>query len=280
MDMNDFIFRGTKETNVISPEQQTALAASLRNRDNMGAIMALSGDRVVAPVGQQFQKDVSTQRQQGITNRYYQGMLEGNTEDRASRERIAAMNNRTRMAQIGSNERVRGNLNEKPWSPKQQDQMRYSLGILDSLNELKGSYKKEWESSIPGMGVFKKYAARVAPNATKALMGQGAIDFKAWFDDLDRSVEVIIKNKLFGSALTAAEIKTWKTLTIDPAANMQQIEAWYNRVIPKIEADLARQVRSTSVLYPRQVGALLGNPDPGQEDVGPDPEMYDVEDLE
>lgn len=107
MDINDYVF----SSGAVTPEQQRAIANSLRSRDNMGAIMALTGDPAAAPVGQQYMESAGKQLQQGLSHNYYQGMLKQSAENQRESSRhnralegLASQGNMLRMAvaQLGA----------------------------------------------------------------------------------------------------------------------------------------------------------------------------------
>jgi len=66
-DFNDTIF----SSRALSPEMSARIAASLRDRDQMGLILAMSGDKALSPAGTQMVNNTSAQRQQAINQEYY-----------------------------------------------------------------------------------------------------------------------------------------------------------------------------------------------------------------
>lgn len=266
-----YLTGSTPAANAIPPELQAQLAAQLRSQSGTGQIMALTGDRAVAPVGQEIMKSTDADKQRLINHRYYQGMLEQNKAEMESRERIAR-GNQAVMASRGQT--------EKPMRKDIKEGVQESLGYAQTLEELAGTYNPEWASKIPGWSNLRLTGARLAPD----IFGKEAQEFKNWIDTLDRFVETPYRHGFFGSALTPTEFERWKRITLDPNANAAQVDAWVKRNLNKMQIALKQNVAVAAYNYPKQTELLLGGMDPGvvmgqgqPEEVGEgDPLAYEV----
>lgn len=253
MDINDYVFGD----GVVTPEQQKMLAASLRHRDNMGAIMAASGDRAIAPVGNKYMDTANKGIQQGIQHNYYQGMLRETAKDRDARLKMAADSNRLGMAKIGALERtaaLRGQTSEKPMRQDIFKKLTDTKEAAFNLERLETKFNPKWTSPIPGMGPLKRAIAQYAP----VLATQDMEDFNDWFGDLDRTVEAGVRSNLFGAAFTATEAEIWKKLTVNPNGNQRQIVKWFERNKDFMKRRLQDTAAMASYNYPTQTARILG----------------------
>jgi hypothetical protein len=260
LDINDYVFGG----GVISPEQQKALADNLRSRDNMGAIMALTGDRAAAPVGQQFMQSAGVQRQQGVNHNYYQGMLRQSAADLEERKRANNLNYQANMARTAAASARQGG--EKRMDNNTREMLKEALELYSGFQDVKARFDPKFLSNVPLVGGLRRTMARKMPGLTAAV-DPSALEFQAWMSDLDRIVESPLRHQLFGSALTAPELKKWKELTVDPDASPQQVLAWFERNMPRAEKALQGYLDIAAYNYPEQTMLMqraLSNPDPGQ----------------
>lgn len=242
MDINDYVFGN----GVVTPEQQRAIAGSLRNRDNMGAIMALSGDRAVAPVGQEYMKTANKGIQQGLTHNYYQGMLRSSEADRQLRKTLADQATKLGYARLGTMRDIADKkTNLKPVPRGIADQIIGGASSLKTLQELSAEWKDDWHSGIPGMNTFMNFAAREAPG----LASKNALEFQDWRRKFVGQLEAIERNKLYGAALTLHEIKYWKDQALRPGANPKQVQGYFQDAQEKIGRELEARANGAAVSY-------------------------------
>jgi hypothetical protein len=263
MDINDYVLGN----GVVTPEQQRAIAGQLRGRDNMGAIMALTGDRAVAPVGQQFMQSANKGVQQGLTHNYYQGMLRGNEADRKARLDVARMNDATNRARIGALERTAAaRQNFKSMPVAMFTTLNEGTSLLKGLEELKKGFSSDMQSSFPGSGALRMTLGSKAP----MFAGKDIRQYREWRANLEGWFEAARRHQLFGSALTSTEAQRWKIQALDPDATKDQIDSAIANIEKLLVPEHMRLAQAAAMQYdPNQVAALLGYGEEEETDAPP-----------
>ena len=275
-DSNDFLLGSTPAANAIPPELQQAIANSLRNRDSMGAIMALSGNRAVAPVGEQFMQSAQVQRQQLLNHRYYQGMLEQQKAAMAERAREANQAFGLGMAKVGATDRATAArvAKSKPVPSKLVEPLIVAGASLRSMDELNKGWKDEWHSSIPGMNVLKSTIARVAPD----FASQSSKDYYAWRQQFIAQLESMQRHQLYGGALTYQEINYWKKQMLDEAASPEQVHNFFNKAQKYLNDTTQARIAGGSHSYNPQelMDYVNGTVQAAPTDEGPSPQEQEM----
>jgi hypothetical protein len=231
-DFNDLVFGS------LSPEQQAAIAGKLRNREALGMLMSMTGDRALAPAGQQLFQNVSAQRQQGINRQYYLEQMKQAQLDRESRDKHYRAMEGLQGKQIEAT--LAGRLGSRrthipvAW----QKQVQEGLDMTKALNDLRSRFKPEWASKIPGSGTFRQWSARYAPMLTN----KENIEFQKWRRDFEDFYETKYRHSIYGGALTGPEISRWEGITLGKDATPEQVDAFFSTLIqrtePKLKSDL------------------------------------------
>ena len=252
MPINQYLTGPTPEANAIPPELQQQIAASLRRRDGMGTIMALTGDRAAAPVGQQMMKDTGAEKQRLINQRYYQGLLEN--QQKALEERARA----TDLAYRGNMARTRAMLaKSKPMRPVPktiQEELVNGRGILKGIDELARTFDPSMQSSFPGSGALRKTLGQSAPMLASADMKK----YAEWRGNFERWYAAVKRHDLFGSALTATEAKNWVQQAVDPDASDEQVQRALHNIKRILEPAHEAYMRANARMYDPEVIADLG----------------------
>lgn len=105
-------------------------------------------------------------------------------------------------------------------SPKQQKQFEDLADESENQLTVFGQYKPEYSSSskMPFVGSVENALARNLPNLSSDEM----VDQQRWWRDYNKEYKNIARHKLFGSALTAAEIKAWEQANVDADSSPEQ----------------------------------------------------------
>jgi hypothetical protein len=260
MPFNQYLTGATPAANAIPPELQEQIANSLRTRDGMGAIMALTGDRAAGPVGQQLMKDTNAQRQQLINQRYYQGLLEQGTAGLAERRRATDLQHQANMARTAA---IAGKQkSSRPMPRNLAADLSAGGSLLRSTAKLQEGFNPDWHSSIPGVNALRNTVARMAPDISTEAMQ----DAQMWRQQFVAELEAVQRHKLYGAALTATEVQYWKEQALNPGANMRQLHKFFNTMRDKLTSDLEAKAAGASYDYPmEQIEAYIGGRGPAPE---------------
>lgn len=152
----------------------------------------------------------------------------------------------------------------KPLPPKLQSDLIESGKILDSSERFTSTFKPEYGGFI----------SDIAGNAAlqferKNPLGQ-TTDRAQWWQDYELH-QSVVRNKLFGSALTAPEIAAWERSAITPGMNANQIKANLARRETIERTGLTRLARSSGTQYNKTaIEEAIGRPIP-ERDAPPAP---------
>jgi len=262
MDMNDYVLGN----GVVTPEQQRAIAGSLRNRDNMGAIMALSGDRAVAPVGQEYMKSAGQQQNRGLMHNYYQGNLRQSAADLAERKRANDMVNKLGQQRNGILAQASAKQRSYRMIPKNvQDELVGGQALLAGLDQLKGTFTKDMQSTFPGSGSLRETMGRMAP----MLSSKGVLEYQGWQRNLEDWYSSARRHKLFGSALTTTEAQRWVKQAINPDATKEQVDFAIDNIKKLLSAQHQAYMQGNKQQYDPEAVEYFGGFDLGEQQEAP-----------
>lgn len=260
MDFNDAIFSGIPT----DPKLQASIAASLRNRDQMGTIMAMTGDKALAPVGQQFIQQGGADRQRATLQKYYADQAaqsKANLEEEKRQHdmmfQLGQERNQAMRDVAGIRSSAKATKVPVGWANKVQEE----VTAYRNLGELKGSYDPKWTSSFTGSGALRqtmgRYLPMVASEETKA--------FQEWRREFESWYVLAKRHKLFGGALTKPEIQAWEATTLGKDATPEQVMNFFNATMKEIEP----QVQGSVNIFRGQFGDERTNELLGEEATAP-----------
>jgi hypothetical protein len=273
VDFNSDIFMGPATT----PEQQAALAASLRNREQAGTIMSMLGDRALSPAGQELSRSAGADRQRAILQNYYrdQGRIadERTKEDARQADMMASLKRQQMALQ---RDLAQGKL-EAPLAEPDKKKIIGGMGIIRSLGELESSWKPEWESKIPGMNYLRETLGRVAPG----LASDTSKEIYGWRRKFHDDVESAYRLGLYGTAMSSHELLNWQKQALDPNATTEQVRQYAKEFSNKVQMEVGMRAEAAKVRSPMQISNLLsmGVEQAPQEQQGAAPtqqSMYEV----
>lgn len=274
MDVNDYAFGN----GVVDPNQQKMMAEALRQRDAQGAIMALTGDRTAAPVGEQFMKSATTQRQQVVNHNYYQGMLRQQEAALKQRAHEADLNHKAQMAR--TNTMAAKGPTYRPIPAGIQDKLLNGQSTLTDLARLAETRDPKWDSKYPGSNALRTAVGQYAPmfaTEEQNKLRQWQADFEGWYTANAR-------HDLYGGALTSTEVKNWVKQALAPDASAEQVRGYIGNIMSRLAPLQAARVNMNARAYGPGVYedmAMFSQDGPVQEeepDAAEEPEWEVLED--
>lgn len=239
--MEDDIYSSLIGAGPSSAQQQMIIAAALRKQKALGQLGQLTGDRVLAPLGQGMGKEADTyadqlqqQRQFGIqssqrdrqlgqTEQYQQGQLDHMkaTEDLTRRGQTLDHIYQMMMAQAALERAEKVGTAKIPrlrqGDLKDLQDMSQTLGAIKGLEDFIGGGGKFGAVEVAGKPIP---GARALKN-TMAGIGIGTEADKESYlakQTWDRLYTLAERNRLFGATLTSNEQKSWKQA--NPSTNL------------------------------------------------------------
>jgi hypothetical protein len=162
-----------------------------------------------------------------------------------------------RSAAVGQTPAPKGGGEGKPLPPKLQSDLIEKGQILDSSERFTKTFKPEYG------GFVSDTLGNLTLTAERKLSGD--TPRAQWWQDYELH-QSVVRNKLFGSALTAPEIAAWEKSAIAPGMNADQIKANLARRETIERAGLTRMARSSAVSYNKTaIEESLGRPIPAAE---------------
>lgn len=151
---------------------------------------------------------------------------------------------------------------EKPLPPKLQNDLIEKGQILDASERFTGTFKDEY-------GGFVSDAIGNAILTAERKNPFGQVTGRAqWWQDYELH-QSVVRNKLFGSALTAPEIAAWEKSAVTPGMNAENIKANLARREQIERTALTRLARSSGVQYNKKtIEEAIGRPIPEKESGG------------
>lgn len=237
-----------------TPEQQAALAASLRKREQLGAMFQLTGDRVVAPVGQQLSKTADADKQRAINQNYYRSQKASQDANLAEERRyhdmqmqMAREQNATMLSAAGMKAQ-----NLRPVPIGVQKKLEDQALALSNVQQLAETFDPKWASSMPGQGYLKMALARNVP----MLASEDTVKFAQWQGDLKRWYDMLERYKLFGATLTNNEVKSWREITVNPDSTPSQVQTYLGKILGRLQQAQELEIQGGMAQYNNE--ALLG----------------------
>jgi len=276
-------------------EKLALLAQKLRNQTQIGQLGQITGDKVLAPLGQSIAGRATEQAkdigQQASTNRWRKTQQAMNEASILSRAKEAEAQ-RAFLAQQGALNRA---------SQRDLQQLRYQQALdvaklkgsggskltmknvqelsglasdLTAMDELVSRFKPEYAgTALPTGRALKNYAA------AHGMGSQADKDAQKWWAEWDRLYTLKERNKMFGSALTATEKAAWDKANISTdmtpmqiMANVKTILALKEKAMVKLNQDLIHAGYDEN-----KINAILGGMEGVSADVAPDPFNLDDE---
>ena len=237
-----------------TPERQAALARNLRTQEAMGQILQLSGDRVLAPFGEQLATRAQTGAGQIASERerertammmeQYRAAQEKNMTDKLiSAMQIAAGRNLTakEVAQLRGEYQVEaagvkaaGKPGGKALTNAQQKELSNFGDALDAITQAQNTFKPEYAKLMaPGGRPLANWLA------AGGIGTQGMKDAQNWWSFYNRNFTLNEIHRLFGARFTAPEQQRFKEAHINE--NMD-----YNQSMDKLQSIQDQQRRMIS----------------------------------
>lgn len=206
----------------------------------LGQLLTMSGDRVLAPAGQQMGQLANAGQQRQMLNDYYQGMLRQQAANADETKRWHDMQmqlgregneNRLAMAELRGMLAGAGN-NWKPVPTGDREKLVRQKAVFELSKTLEETFNPEWTSKFPGSGVLRETVGKTAfaPGEWQ--------DYAKWRGDLEGWVEALRRHDLFGSAFTSSEGKFWLKQAVSPDASPEQVVT----AMQRIRAEVQRQI--------------------------------------
>ena len=258
--MNEFDFlTGTIPQDSISA--QLELAKALKRKSNLGTLAQLSGDKVLAPLGQQFSKQAdqyaeATERSRQMnadnaqTKTYQDAQMQQMEGVLAESIRAAKARDATdRRGQDLALQATQNRLNAKePKIPrlaegdkKRLDALSTEMSAFDSLENFYEKGGKMGAIEVAGIPIP---GARALSNtlASRGLGTQGAKESFAAKQEFDRLYTLATRNRLFGATLSVNEKKAFDDANPSTRQTDDQIKAAMGAMKKIVKAKLRRTV--------------------------------------
>lgn len=258
------------------PQKLQAVAEALRQRQNMGTVGAITGDKVLAPVGQsmmsgadQYAKQMQDTRQKDADNaqtKAYQDAQLGHM-GQVLKETIRNNNLDYAAAMANTNADMFKTTMSGQKFPKLTNPDRTKLekasnvytGVTDLIAGFKPEYTQKIGPVVSGL-----------PNALAAVgIGtKGSKEAADWWAGWRQMYTMGERNQLFGATLTPAEQKSWAQNDINPNMDPEQIK----QRAAVIHGIIAKRAALLGKTYSHQFGPEIisdyGLPDiqPGMEE--------------
>lgn len=212
--------------------QMEMMAQMLRGRSADGGRLSTSTIEPVAKQGLFMQGQAQDVAQNMGLTRYRQKMLEAQDKDREARVLTAALASQAR-ANKGSDKSqfhsISGSRADKIYADTEKAATVMSLGAA-----LPREFNK---SGVPLWGTIKQMAANTAPIFTDKETEQDVDTLRQWNMEYNN----ILRNGIFGSALTASEAAAWRAASINENMQPEQIERNTRNINAIIQHKAARK---------------------------------------
>lgn len=269
--------------------QIPAIVEQLRKRRMMGELGQLSGDKVLAPFGQNMsrQADSYAEQIQGVRQRdadnaqtkAYQDaqiahqdavLRQTMARDNATAEHQRRADEAARLRAEAAMERARKTGSARPLTPQVIKDLNDTRQQTDKITALKSSFKDEYaRKGVPG--------GRTLSN-TMARFGVGGKDDKEafeWWRQFQMDFNILARNQMFGATLSTNEKSSWDRAVAGEEMTSGQIkdilgtmERWYTKNLDDKAATYAMSYN------PEQVAVAIG-----KEPRAAQPAEDDIEDF-
>jgi hypothetical protein len=258
-----------------STDKAAAVAAALRRRQSFGELGALSGDKVLGPMGQRmiaqadsYADQIQNTRQKDADNlqtqSYQTGQLQhmGNVLKETMRNNTMSDETQRRgqdlalMAALARAQAVGSRGNKLTVSDRRD--LTEGAGLVANMHQLLTTFKDDYAApqvmgkSIPGV--------RPLSNALSAagLGSKGMDAAQDWWATSDRLYNLFQRNKLFGATLTTNEMKAWAQANANKNMKPAQIKSMLASIMKTAEQELKSNVEGfmEGGYNPAQINAL------------------------
>lgn len=268
-------------------DETRQLVAELRRQKAMGALGQLTGDPLMARVGQGLTQGAERQAtalrkarqfrgtarplgqgffEQGGEIKQLPGWREAQERELQGRVLIQAMRNRARGQSREPREPAGPKPRPLPTSLERTAQAQ--AGNLENLKMLRQSFKPEFTQPLTeqlgplGEAAGPLHALPLWAARTTGLGTERAKDTEAWHGAWKRFMTLPVRNEMFGATLTPSEQRAWDAaLEINPGMTPQQIESRIDTLTEEADRSARRRARTmeTQNYFPGTVESIYGN---------------------
>lgn len=246
------------------PNVQQMLIDAVRGKQNLGYLGMLSGDRVLAPLGEEMSKESVANLKQAseaetaegnrrVLQNYYNSLgAHMQNQDKYNQDQLAELRRyHDLLLEIAKIKKTGG----KPIPATIQSKMEELGQVNQALDDLlnKTPYQEKWVSSIPGMRPLKNAIARNAP----AFASQDDIDANEWQRKFNDTIRLVKQHGLYGGALTPSEIANFALGITNFNQNKAQVDK-YLKEQQKITLGHMRRLYEGGVNQGYDSDAILG----------------------
>jgi hypothetical protein len=215
----------------------TVMSKALRRKQQMGTLGMLSGDPVLAPLGENLGEQAGSEAwrdtQEGMQRR---GVLARALEEKADREFrgmetkaqrdwMGGQNDMDRglarsIAQLRADSASAGSKKYRNFTAKNIQELNEQTNIASNMDVFANSFKDDYARiAAPG--------GRDAANwmASKGMGTENAEAAQQWWASWDRIYTLPVRNEMFGSALTDTEKEAWAKANISTDMTPAQIRS-------------------------------------------------------
>lgn len=264
-----------------SREAQETLANSLRRRRSFGELGQITGDKVLAPFGQnlasqadEYAKQIQKTRLADIDNAqtktYQDAQIEQMRKSHLLQQAILAETRRgnnldysAQMAAIKQRhmesilESMGKGQDFRKLTDGTRNKMLAQADTAASMKTLADTFNDNY-AQILGAGPQSRL-----PNAA-AMMGIGSKESKdaaQWWGEWKKFYTLGTRNALFGATLTTNEQRAWEEVDINPSMSPEQIRTRINKLFAETARSAERRGKSMSVegFDPEMIGEMYGD---------------------
>jgi len=261
-------------------EKLDALAKKLRGRSMVGQLGMLTGDKVLAPMGQGIGAQAEAQAEKIGSFQARRRELEAQEAMRAAsaleRAKEAEINRQHDLSMLGQRQSFDASqsalsraLDKELAQIKAKDggedytdlkfndvrKLTADVAEADAISGVISNFKDEYAGTgLPGGRAISNWAA------SKGYGDKETKDAQKWWADWDRAYTLPVRNEMFGAALTATEQAAWEKANISPDMTPAQIRE-ATATIEKIKRDVLARERETlksAKFNPKQVDTAFG----------------------
>jgi hypothetical protein len=271
-------------------DRQAALAAALRRQNIMGQLGAASGDRTLAPLGENLQRgamsganDISKERenqqQQDIAQQWHAQQTQHEQEQLAQQMKIAQMTDarqRDLAAALGQNrlavaDERQENKPPKPAKPVPTTAAKELSQMEDSLEGVKGA-QSSYQPGFGGAARGVENWASTAPGLS-AVMPDSAKDAQNWWANYGRQFTMPELKATVGLRHNQYMQELFESYHLKPSMQDDQIATNLGQIHNQLQSRMSRRVKELSdqgydisgyaQYLPGQSGAAQGQQSPG-----------------
>lgn len=245
----------------------------LRGENTLGTLLAMSGDRALAPVGQEMMRSAdprkfmqeAANREQTRQYQQWQADYTGRRDPDARLGRLTKALGALPDADAGLSGYGDGKKRQSMHAKVAQE-LPVRAELLDNVRSLRATWRPEYQqlmSDNQGLfaainsGDFNKIVARngledlfadslAKPGVTPELVREAA----RWFSRFERLHNMPIRHENFGSALTATESPRWDAaIGINENTSAEQVEEVLDELLREVDQGSRKRVKTWVNLY-------------------------------